>query len=195
VCLTALLLLLLLLLLQGGDEPQQVVEEQQQFLSALPFLPPLTEKNLNTYYTFYFGFFAAVIVFGGLLAPLLEVKMGVGGTTYNEFVQSLHLPSQLAKVDPIVASFCGGAVGVVSALLVVEVSNIKKQQKTICLYCHGTGYLCCGHCAGAGCDTESGGMCAYCAGSGKVMCTGCLCTGKQMATEHDPRIDPWTLNG
>lgn len=34
----------------------------------------------------------------------------------------MHLPAQLAEVDPIVASFCGGAVGVVSALLVVEVS-------------------------------------------------------------------------
>lgn len=35
----------------------------------------------------------------------------------------MHLPAQLAEVDPIVASFCGGAVGVVSALLVVEVSG------------------------------------------------------------------------
>ncbi len=25
----------------------------------------------------------------------------------------------------------------------------------------------------------------------QVMCTGCLCTGKQLATEHDPRIDPF----
>jgi hypothetical protein len=41
----------------------------------------------------------------------------------------MHLPLQLAAVDPIVASFCGGAVGVVSALLVVEVDNVKKQQK------------------------------------------------------------------
>jgi hypothetical protein len=43
------------------------------------------------------------------------------GSSYPEFIQSLHLPAQLAEVDPIVASFCGGAVGVVSALLVVEV--------------------------------------------------------------------------
>lgn len=44
------------------------------------------------------------------------------GTSYIDFIHSLHLPEQLAKVDPIVASFCGGAVGVVSALLVIEVS-------------------------------------------------------------------------
>jgi hypothetical protein len=44
------------------------------------------------------------------------------GTSYIDFIHSLHLPEQLAEVDPIVASFCGGAVGAVSALLVVEVS-------------------------------------------------------------------------
>jgi hypothetical protein len=44
------------------------------------------------------------------------------GSSYPEFISSMHLPAQLAEVDPIVASFCGGAVGVVSALLVVEVS-------------------------------------------------------------------------
>lgn len=44
----------------------------------------------------------------------------------------MNLPSQLAQVDPIVASFCGGAVGVLSALLLVEVNNIKKQQKNRC---------------------------------------------------------------
>lgn len=64
---------------QGGDEPARVEIEQQKFLSALPFLPPLTEKTLNTYYTIYGVFFMSVIVFGALLAPLLEVRIGVGG--------------------------------------------------------------------------------------------------------------------
>lgn len=27
----------------------------------------------------------------------------------------------------------------------------------------------------------------------QVMCTSCLCTGKKLATEHDPRVDPFTL--
>lgn len=44
------------------------------------------------------------------------------GTSYVDFINSMHLPAELAEVDPIVASFCGGAVGAVSALLVVEVS-------------------------------------------------------------------------
>ena len=37
----------------------------------------------------------------------------------------MHLPSNLAAVDPIVAAFCGGSVGVLSALLVVEANNAK----------------------------------------------------------------------
>jgi hypothetical protein len=45
----------------------------------------------------------------------------VGGTSYTDFITDMRLPAQLAEVDPIVASFCGGAVGVVSGLLVVEV--------------------------------------------------------------------------
>lgn len=61
-----------------------------------------------------------------------------------------------------------------------------------CHYCAGTGYLTCGNCAGKGMDVEAaGGRCTFCVGTGKVMCTGCMCTGKQMATEHDPRIDPF----
>jgi hypothetical protein len=43
------------------------------------------------------------------------------GSSYLDFIRGMHLPAQLAEVDPIVASFCGGAVGVVSALLLVEV--------------------------------------------------------------------------
>ncbi len=60
-----------------------------------------------------------------------------------------------------------------------------------CFYCEGTGYLMCGHCVGSGIDPLSKELCPYCAGSSKVMCTSCLCTGKQLATEHDPRIDPF----
>jgi hypothetical protein len=56
---------------------QQEIEEEQ-YVSALPFLPPLTETTLNTYYTVYAAFFVAVIVFGALLAPLAEVRGWAG---------------------------------------------------------------------------------------------------------------------
>lgn len=168
--------------LKGGDES---VEEPRndRFNSALPLLPQLTEQNLKRYYTAYMSIVALIILFGGLIAPILEVRLGLGGTSYMQFIQSIRLPSQLAQVDPIVASFCGGAVGVLSAFLLVEVKNVKEQQATRCLYCGGTGYLECGNCHSSGCSE--------CSMTGKVMCISCFCTGKAMATEHDPRADPF----
>ena len=206
--------------LKGGELPPAAEVADEPYLSALPFLPPLTDKTLSRYWTTYASFVAAVIVFGGLLAPLLEVRMGLGGTTYAQVLESLRLPGQLAAVDPIVASFCGGAVGVLSALLVVEQSNVKKQRRGRCHYCEGTGYLLCGSCMGSGVDpalSRSGGggalaaaaaaggaplassspgggsscSCPNCSGTGKVMCTGCLATGKQFASEHTPQLDPF----
>lgn len=44
-----------------------------------------------------------------------------------------------SQVDPIVASFSGGAVGVISALMVVEINNVKQQEHKRCKYCLGTG--------------------------------------------------------
>lgn len=63
------------------------------------------------------------------------LSMLCAGTTYSEFIRMMHLPSQLAHVDPIVASFCGGAVGVLSAFMVVEANNAKAQEKRRCQYC------------------------------------------------------------
>ena len=96
--------------------------------------------------------------------------MGLGGTSYEDFIRNVNLPMQLryfmkcnfilnvnsvansifasisfflnlnfSQVDPIVASFSGGAVGVISALMFVEASNVGKQEKKRCKYCHGTG--------------------------------------------------------
>lgn len=45
----------------------------------LPFLPPLEEKTLSQYYWIYGGLVAAIITFGGLASPILEVKLGLGG--------------------------------------------------------------------------------------------------------------------
>ena len=78
------------------------------------------------------------------------------GTSYAEFVASVGLPKQLsearrgcgcgkyascacadsvrAQVDPIVASFTGGAVGVLSMLLLVEVNNAKVRHARS--HCH-----------------------------------------------------------
>lgn len=63
-------------------------------------------------------------------------KLGVfAGTTYADFIRNMHLPSQLSAVDPIVASFCGGAIGVLTTLLLVELYNSDIQAKNRCIYC------------------------------------------------------------
>lgn len=182
--------------------------ELPDFPSFIPFLPPLTPANLRMYYATCFSLIAGIIIFGGLLAPTLELKLGVGGTSYADFISTMHLPMQLSQVDPIVASFSGGAVGVISALMVVEINNVKQQEHKRCKYCLGTGYLACARCSSTGSlvliepvATVNGGdrplsppkteRCANCSGAGKVMCPTCLCTGMAMASEHDPRIDPF----
>ncbi|GMP69788.1 hypothetical protein CsSME_00028915 [Camellia sinensis var. sinensis] len=190
-----------------------ILKEEQEnelpdFPSFIPFLPPLSSANLKLYYASCFSLIAGIILFGGLLAPILELKLGLGGTSYEDFICSLHLPMQLSEVDPIVASFSGGAVGVISALMVVEINNVKQQEDKRCKYCLGTGYLACARCSSSGAlvliEPESTvnardqplsppktERCSNCSGAGKVMCPTCLCTGMAMASEHDPRIDPF----
>lgn len=191
-----------------GIQKDEQENELPDFPSFIPFLPPLSSANLKQYYATCFSLISGIIIFGGLLAPTLELKLGIGGTSYADFITSMHLPMQLSEVDPIVASFSGGAVGVISALMVVEINNVKQQEHKRCKYCLGTGYLACARCSSTGAlvliepvSTVNGGdqplappkteRCSNCSGSGKVMCPTCLCTGMAMASEHDPRIDPF----
>jgi len=197
----------------GGEAapPPLPDETMEPFPSALPFFPPLKDGTLATYTRFYGAAVAAIIVFGGLLAPVLEVKLGLGGSSYADVIRGAHLPAQLADVDPIVASFCGGAVGVLTALLIVEVNNAAVNTANRCAYCAGTGYVTCGACGGAGVpvvfaaagggvatsvpsssSSSPGEPCATCSGTGKVACIACLCTGKKVAREGDPRLDPFS---
>ncbi|XP_047251864.1 protein ORANGE-LIKE, chloroplastic isoform X4 [Capsicum annuum] len=118
----------------GVDE-----NEMPDIPSTIPFLPNMTPKTLKQLYLTSFSFIAGIMVFGGLLAPILELKLGLGGTSYEDFIRNLHLPMQLSQVDPIVASFSGGAVGVISALMLIEANNVVQQEKKMCKYCHGSG--------------------------------------------------------
>ncbi|KAK9126346.1 hypothetical protein Scep_015192 [Stephania cephalantha] len=182
--------------------------EMPDIPSSIPFLSNVTSRTLKQLYLTSFSIISVIIVFGGLLAPILELKVGLGGTSYKDFITSVHLPLQLSLVDPIVASFSGGAVGVIAALMLIEVNNVKQQEKKRCKYCHGTGYLGCARCSASGVclgiepiSITSGSdfplraprthRCPNCSGAGKVMCTTCLCTGMFMASEHDLRIDPF----
>ncbi|KAL1550610.1 protein ORANGE-LIKE, chloroplastic-like [Salvia divinorum] len=158
--------------------------------STIPFLFHMNPRTLRQLYSTGFSIISGIIVFGGLIAPTLELKLGLGGTSYADFISKLHLPMQLSQVDPIVASFSGGA-----------------QEKKRCKYCHGTGYLACARCSANGLcvspeplitsatdgplNAPTNRRCQSCSGSGKVMCPTCLCTGMIMASEHDPRFAPF----
>jgi hypothetical protein len=181
--------------------------EMPEIPSTIPFMHHASPKTMKQLYMMSFSVISGIILFGGLIAPVLELKLGLGGTSYEEFIQSMHLPLQLSQVDPIVASFSGGAVGVISALMLVEVRNVRQQEKKRCTYCHGTGYLPCACCSTRGMSFitkqfsisrvnghnawSTSERCQNCSGAGKVMCPTCLCTGMAMASEHDPRIDPF----
>ncbi|XWS43393.1 hypothetical protein CRYUN_Cryun16bG0099500 [Craigia yunnanensis] len=75
------------------------------------------------------AFISEIIAFGGLPAPTLELKLGIGGTSYEDFICNMHQPLQLSLVNPIVASFPGRAVGVISALMLIEANNVEQQEK------------------------------------------------------------------
>ncbi|KAI3409479.1 uncharacterized protein J3R85_019308 [Psidium guajava] len=191
-----------------NENGKEEADEMPDIPSSIPFLPHMTQKTLRQLYLTSLSFIGGIILFGGLIAPTLELKLGLGGTSYEDFIRNMHLPLQLSQVDPIVASFSGGAVGVISTLMLIEANNVEQQEKKRCKYCHGTGYLACARCSGSGVclsvnpilvtgaadrplQVPKTERCPNCSGSGKVMCPTCLCTGMLMASEHDPRIDPF----
>ncbi|PON82879.1 Heat shock protein DnaJ, cysteine-rich domain containing protein [Trema orientale] len=166
---------------EGIEEP----DEMPDIPSSIPFLPYVTPKTLKQLYLTSLSFISGIIVFGGLIAPTLELKLGLGGTSYEDFIRSMHLPLQLSQVDPIVASFSGGAVGVISALMLIEANNVEQQEKKRCKYCHGTGYLACARCSASGVclridpisvstisdrplQVQATQRCLNCSGAGKV---------------------------
>ncbi|XP_038881290.1 protein ORANGE-LIKE, chloroplastic [Benincasa hispida] len=190
------------------ENDNEEANEMPDMPSSIPFLPHVTPKTLKQQYLTSLSVIWGIIVFGGLIAPTLELKLGLGGTSYEDFIRNMHLPMQLSQVDPIVASFSGGAVGVISALMLIEANNVEQQEKKRCKYCHGTGYLACARCSSSGVCLSADPIslsasssrplrmpktqrCLNCSGAGKVMCPTCLCTGMLMASEHDPRIDPF----
>ncbi|KAJ4705294.1 chaperone protein dnaJ-related [Melia azedarach] len=190
------------------ESSEEEANEMPEIPSSIPFLPHVTPKTLKQLYLTSLSVISGIIIFGGLIAPTLELKLGLGGTSYEDFIRNMHLPMQLSQVDPIVASFSGGAVGVISALMLIEANNVEQQEKKRCKYCYGSGYLACARCSSSGVclsidpisissasdrplRVPTTQRCPNCSGAGKVMCPTCLCTGMMMASEHDPRIDPF----
>lgn len=84
-------------------------------------------------------------------SPLVLVRSAlIKANTYSTLNHVIDLLQKIivvcgmcgcSEVDPIVASFSGGAVGVITALMIVELNNVKQQEHQRCKYCHGTGLL------------------------------------------------------
>lgn len=84
-----------------------------------------TQANLGAY-----GLaVASIVFFGGVVAPVLEDKMGLGGAAYYDFITSSGLPNTMAEVDPIVASHAGGAAGVLTAQLAAQASEARRRGR------------------------------------------------------------------
>ncbi|RZR73947.1 hypothetical protein BHM03_00030034 [Ensete ventricosum] len=167
-------------------------------------------------------------------STILELKLGLGGTSYEDFIRNMHLPLQLRSfIEPI-----HDITHDISYRYILCVGLIEKPYIVFL----GPGYLVCARCSASGVflsiesisipDGCSGPLqppttqrCTNCSGTGKVycypfawffkqvveyqpihlviflplmelyllqvMCPTCLCTGMAMASEHDPRIDPF----
>ena len=65
--------------MQQGELDGKEELEEEQYPSSIPFFPPVNEKTIQSYIQLYAVTVSAIILFGGLLAPSLEVHMGLGG--------------------------------------------------------------------------------------------------------------------
>ena len=64
---------------QGAEPSTEEEVREEKFQSAVPLLPPLSEQTVQMYGQFYVCAVGFIILFGGLLSPILEVRMGLGG--------------------------------------------------------------------------------------------------------------------
>ena len=71
--------------LQGGERTREEEVAEEEFPSVIPLLPPLTKDTWNDYLKMYLSAVALLIIFGGLVAPALELRMGVGGEPSPQF--------------------------------------------------------------------------------------------------------------
>lgn len=70
----------------------------ESFDSVLPFMPPVEEDTMQQYRLLYAGLVALIILFGGLVAPVLEVKLGLGGTTLGPLLQAVRGKKELLQL-------------------------------------------------------------------------------------------------
>ncbi|KAL4424681.1 hypothetical protein ABPG77_004488 [Micractinium sp. CCAP 211/92] len=87
------------------------------------------DKSTQANVAAYAGAVAGIVFLGGVVAPVVEDKLGLGGPAYYDFITSNGLPNTMAEVDPIVASHAGGAVGVLTAQLAQEAAAARRTGR------------------------------------------------------------------
>lgn len=102
----------------------QLNGEDANFLQSL-----LNDKGLQSSTASYALAVAAVIFTGGVAAPVVEEKLGLGAAAYYDYVASQDLPVTLAEVDPITSAVAGGAVGVLTSQLLAEAQARQARRR------------------------------------------------------------------
>lgn len=73
------------LLVQGSGPSKEEELTAERYPSAIPFLPAMSASTVKYYYQFYAFAVGTIILFGGLLSPVLEVNMGLGGRFFKSW--------------------------------------------------------------------------------------------------------------
>lgn len=68
---------------QGGERSKEAELAEEQYRAAVPLLPARTDASMREYWQFYLMSVSIIILFGALVAPTLEVKMGLGGKYFR----------------------------------------------------------------------------------------------------------------
>jgi hypothetical protein len=93
----------------------------------------------------------------------------------------------LRILDPNLAAFVGGAVGVIGTVESIMARRRAVRERLTCVYCDGAGTLTCGYCLGAARDAQ-GAPCANCNGLGKVACVSCQGSGNSVLLAEDRNL-------
>lgn len=112
---------LILSKLQNGDM-SAAIGQDASFVEQL-----LSDKALQSSTASYALAVAAVVFTGGVVAPVVEEKLGLGAAAYYDYIASQDLPVTLAEVDPVTSAVSGGAVGVLTAQLLDEAKARRRS--------------------------------------------------------------------
>lgn len=115
--------------------------------------------------------------------------------SWNSFTESLTVAASnivydrgiVRILDPDLAAFVGGAVGVIGTLESIMARRRAVRERLTCVYCDGAGTLTCGVCIG-GCRNTAGTSCANCNGLGKVACVSCQGSGNSVLLASDRNL-------